>query len=83
MRRAAPADDDDDVRASLGRITWKGTTEESSHSAEYSDIKDYTDRPNEQTIQAVSVEWQKPELDALSIICTIRGQLKMRVGGAV
>jgi hypothetical protein len=79
----AHADDDDDVPASLGRITWKGTTEESSHSGEYKDIKNYTDRPDEQTIKALSVEWQKPELDALSIICTIRGQLKMRQRGAV
>jgi hypothetical protein len=42
----------------------------------YNRIRDYADRPDDQTLKSLTIEWQKPELDALGNFCTIRGQLK-------
>jgi hypothetical protein len=78
---AAPQDSDYVVRASARGSEWRGTPQEWTCSTGYGDIKDYADRPNEPTLGALSVEWQKPELDALGNLCTLRGQLKMRANG--
>lgn len=43
----------------------------------YEDIRNYADRPDEQTLNKLAVEWQKPEVDALGNFCTIRGQVLM------
>jgi hypothetical protein len=49
---------------------WTGTSD-------YADIRNYADRPDEKTLSGLSIEWQKPSLDALGNICTIRGQVTM------
>jgi hypothetical protein len=67
---------DDEVRASSGGASWQWTPQEWTYSTTCDDIKDYADRPDEQVLRAVSVEWQKPDLDALGNLCTIRGRLK-------
>jgi hypothetical protein len=73
---AAP-DGDYEVRASSGRIEWHWTPQEWTYSKAYTDIKDYSDQPDEQTLNSLSVEWQNPELDALGNLCTVRGLVKM------
>jgi hypothetical protein len=78
---SAPPDGDDKVRASSDGGSWHWTPQEWTYSAKYTDIKDYADRPDEQTLKELSVEWQEPELDALGNICTVRGQIRMRDNG--
>jgi hypothetical protein len=74
---SAPPDDDYEVRASSGGGSWRGSLQEWTRSTVYTNIRDYADRPDEQTLNALTIEWQKPELDTLGNLCTIRGQLKM------
>jgi hypothetical protein len=69
-------DDDDQVRASYSSGEWRGSDHEWTISRPYNRIRDYADRPDDQTLKSLTIEWQKPELDALGNFCTIRGQLK-------
>src|SRR5262245_1656453 len=56
------------------------TPREWTRTGHYSDIRNYADRPDEQTLSKLSVEWQKPELDGLGNLCTIRGQVIVTEG---
>jgi len=38
---------------------------------------EYATRPDEQTLQTITVAWQEPELDGLANICTIDGRLEI------
>jgi hypothetical protein len=77
---SAPPDDDDEIHASTGGGGWRGSAQEWTRSTIYSNVRDYADRPDEQTLTTLTIEWQKPELDALGNHCTIRGQLKTLTG---
>src|SRR6202048_3005559 len=70
---AAPEDDCYSMRG----LSSHWTPQEWTYTVNYADIRNYADQPDEQTIKGLSIEWQKPELDALGNICTIRGQVKM------
>jgi len=78
---SAPPDDDDEIHASSGDGGWRGSPQEWTRSTIYTNVRDYADRPDERSLTTLTIEWQKPELDALGNHCTIRGQLKTR-GGA-
>src|SRR5579872_873135 len=57
-----------------GSSTW--TPEEWTTSA-YEDAAGYADRPDDQTLKEIRVEWQKPDLDALGNFCRVRGRLQV------
>jgi hypothetical protein len=67
----------DDDNYTMGGFSSQWTPQEWTYSANYADIRDYADRPDEQTLKGLSIEWQEPKLDPLGNICTIRGQVKM------
>src|SRR5258708_839130 len=69
-----------EVSAASGGFSSHWTPQEWTCTGHYPDIKNYADRPDEQTLKGLSVEWQKPEMDALGNICTIRGQVRMTDG---
>jgi hypothetical protein len=52
------------------------TPQEWTCTINYAEIRDYGDRPDEEALKRLSVVWQKPELDTLGNLSTIRGQLK-------
>jgi hypothetical protein len=74
---SATPDGDDEVHASRRGASWHSTPQEWTYTQGYTDIKDYADRPDEPTLKALGVEWQKPELDALGNFCIVRGQVRM------
>ena len=74
-------DDDDEVRASPGARAWRVPRREWTYSTVYTNIQGYADRPDEQTLNALTIVWQKPELDALGNQCTIRGQMQLPASG--
>jgi hypothetical protein len=57
-------------------MTWEWTPQKWSASTEYTEIRGYGDRPNQQNSNALSVDWQEPELDVLGNFCTVRGQVR-------
>lgn len=70
---AAPGDDSYSMRGTSSHWTPKEWT----YTVNYADIKNYADRPDEEKLKGLSIEWRKPEMDRLGNICTIRGQVKM------
>jgi hypothetical protein len=62
-----------DFRA--GRISSRWTPQEWTYTVQYSNISNYADRPDESTLNSLSVEWREPELDELGNQCTIRGRM--------
>jgi hypothetical protein len=73
---AACADDNDEVRATGGGGSWNWTPEIGTGATLYKDIRDYSDRPGEEVLKSLVVEWQNPQLDGLGNFCTVRGQMK-------
>jgi hypothetical protein len=71
---AAPQEDSDKFE---GGFSWRWTPQEWTRTNNYSDVQNYADRPDEQILKGLSVEWQKPEMDALGNICSVRGQVKV------
>lgn len=78
---SGPQDDDGQVQARSGATSWHWTPREWSGSEVYTEIKGYADRPDEQTLNALSVDWQEAVLDALGNFCTVRGQIRMNDKG--
>ncbi len=76
-----PADDDGQVQATTGAMSWHWTPREWTMSTAYTEIKGYADRPDERTLNALSVDWRETELDAPGNFCTVRGQFRTNVKG--
>src|SRR5579862_3726456 len=70
----------EEVEVSTGGFSSSWTPDEWTVSESSSDITRYAKRPDEQTLKAVTVEWQRPALDALGNFCTIRGRLVVPAG---
>jgi hypothetical protein len=66
-----------DEHYSMGGVSSYWTPQEWTYTVNYREIRDYTERPDEQTLKGLSIVWQKPELDALGNLCTVRGQVRM------
>jgi hypothetical protein len=76
MISAAPGNDNYES----GADSWHWTPQEWTYTGKYANIRNYTYRPNEEALKGLSVEWQKPEMDTLGNVCTIRGQVKTTHG---
>jgi hypothetical protein len=63
------------VGFSSGGTSWHGTPKGWTSTQSFDDIRNYATRPEAAVFKTVTAEWQKPELDALGIMCTIRGRL--------
>jgi hypothetical protein len=59
-------------RAPSRGFSWHWTPQEWTYSEHF---KDDSTRPDERTLTALGVEWQKPEMDALGNFCFVRGQV--------
>ena len=73
--------DAEELRASSGGSSWHWTPEEWTQTTTYTDAVGYADAPAQQSMPALTVEWRKPQLDALGNFCIIRGQLRKAAAG--
>lgn len=80
LQSAIEAVADEGIYTTRG-VSSHWTPQEWTYTVRYADIRNYAGRPDEQTLNSLSVEWQKPELDALGNQLTIRGQMKVSAKG--
>jgi hypothetical protein len=70
----------DEVSYTTGGVSSHWTPQGWTHTESYADIRNYADRPDEQTLAALSIEWRELELDRLGNMCAIRGRVMMADG---
>jgi hypothetical protein len=75
---ALPASDE--VSYTTGGVSSHWTPQGWTHTESHNNIRNYADRPDEQTLSALSIEWREPELDRLGNLCTLRGRVMMADG---
>ena len=68
--------DENDVPASNVGVSMSSSPDEWTYEVTYADIRGYADRPAEQILRGITVEWRQPELDPLGNLCIIRGRLQ-------
>lgn len=74
--------EDVQVSATSAGSSWHWTPDEWVYTEEYEEIQGYAQRPDDDVLQSMTVEWQPPELDALGNFCTVRGRLSVPGNGA-
>ena len=62
-----------------GSASWQWTPDEWTYTETSQSAKGFADRPDERTLKAIAVAWQKPELDALGNICTLMEDCRLAI----
>jgi hypothetical protein len=73
--RAADERGDGQAAISSGAGSWQRTPKGWTSTQTFDEIRNFENRPEAAVLKTVTVEWQRPELDALGIMCTVRGRL--------
>jgi hypothetical protein len=70
----------DDGNYTTRGSSWSSTAREWTLTVQYEDIVNYAKRPDEPTLNSLSVEWKEAAIDALGNQLTIRGQVMVTEG---
>ncbi len=62
--------------ASSNATSWRSTRDQWTRTSDYQ-IEGYAPRPDESTLQSITVQWEQPVVDPLGNYCTLRGQLQI------
>ncbi len=69
-----------EVTANSGWYHWTGTGDGWTRQQGFTNIHGFAERPDDEVLETVTIEWQQPTLDTLGNKITVRGRLIVPVG---